>query len=41
MPDGNVSFRVDRYRFETEEYNTVMITKFVGVCLEVEETEEP
>ena len=40
LPDGNVSFLVDRYRFETEEYNTVMIKKFIAVCLEVEDPEE-
>lgn len=40
IPDGNVSFRVDRYRCETEEFNSVMIKKIAVTPLWEAEREE-
>ena len=40
IPDGNVSFIVDDYRFQTEEINGTMIKKVGVVCLKPKNASE-
>ncbi len=40
IPDGNVSFIVDGYRFETEQINGTMIKKVVVMCLRPKKVSE-
>ena len=41
IPDGNVSFSLGGYRFETEQINETMIKQFAVVCIKPELSEEP
>ena len=42
IPDGNVSFSLDGYRFETEQINETMIKQFAVICTQPKTvTEEP
>jgi len=40
IPDGNVSFMVDGYRFETEDINGTMIKKVAVICLKPKKAPE-
>ena len=40
IPDGNVSFRFDGYRFETQQINETMVTKVVVTCIKPKKTSE-
>jgi Mg2+/Co2+ transporter CorB len=33
IPDGNVSFMVDGYRFETEQINETMVKRVCALCI--------
>jgi len=40
IPDGNVSFRFDGYRFETQQINETMVKKVVVTCIKPKKTSE-
>ena len=40
IPDGNVSFMMDGYRFETEDINGTMIKKVAVICLKPKKAPE-
>ena len=40
IPDGNVSFQLHGYKFETEEFNSVMIRKVVVTTLKLDYDEQ-
>ena len=40
IPDGNVSFIIDGFKFETEQINETMIKTLIVTCLEPKKVQE-